>query len=71
MQRLTQLLVARMFVGDAQILRNRPVEQICLLAHHGLYTTAVGRIHLRKWHAGEADLAALRIPIAHQQFQHC
>ena len=68
-QRLTQFIVTRLLVGDAQIARNRAVEQVRFLAHHRLQPAARVRVHARQHVAGQRHDALLRIPVPHEQLE--
>ena len=68
-QCLAQLVVTRLLVGDAQIARNRAVEQVRFLAHHRLQPAARVRVHARQHVAGQRHCALLRIPVPHEQLE--
>ena len=56
--------------GNSEIFANRSVEQIRLLPHHRLHAPTPSGVNLRQWNIRQRNRAGIRIPVAHQQFQH-
>ena len=66
---LVELLVRRIGAGDAQVVSNRPNEQVSVLRHVGLVCAQARRVDVANALARNPHDAIARVPEAHEQLE--